>query len=56
LADFAKMIKWMIDAGYGVDIPRLHKQFSEVPWHTFASWAKEQDWIALLREGESTVT
>ncbi len=54
--DYAKMIRWMVDVGYRVDIPRLHGQFSEVPWHTFTSWAKEQDWTALLREGESAFT
>ncbi|HME56362.1 MAG TPA: NmrA/HSCARG family protein [Candidatus Lokiarchaeia archaeon] len=50
--DFAKMSEWIVRVGYSVDIPALHEQFSEVPWHTFESWVNEQDWDLLLRENE----
>jgi uncharacterized protein YbjT (DUF2867 family) len=52
-AEFAKMYEWIIRVGYSVDIPALHDQFPEVTWHTFESWAKEQDWEMLLREEET---
>jgi uncharacterized protein YbjT (DUF2867 family) len=50
--DFAKMIDWILRVGYSVDIPSLHSQFPEVPWHTFESWVNEQDWEILLRNDE----
>jgi len=50
--DFAKMSEWIVRVGYSVDIPALHEQFSEVPWHMFESWVNEQDWALLLREDE----
>lgn len=50
--DFAKMTEWILRVGYNVDIPALHAQFPEVPWHTFESWVTEQNWSMILRNEE----
>lgn len=50
--DFAKMVEWILRVGYTADIPALHSQFPEVPWHTFESWVSEQDWSSILRSEE----
>jgi uncharacterized protein YbjT (DUF2867 family) len=46
--DLAKMSEWLAAHGYTVDIPRLHQDYPDVGWHTYDSWAAEQDWPRLL--------
>jgi uncharacterized protein YbjT (DUF2867 family) len=46
--DGAKMYEWFERVGYQVDMPALHREFPEVDWHTFESWAKAQDWKSIL--------
>jgi len=47
--DGAKMSEWMDRVGYTVDLPALRREFPDVAFHDFESWAKAQDWKALLR-------
>lgn len=41
------MFRWFSEVGFSVDVPGLHARWPEVGWHTFASWAREQDWSEL---------
>jgi uncharacterized protein YbjT (DUF2867 family) len=52
--EMAQMYEWFNQTGYAVDIDRLHRDFSEVEWHDFESWALEQDWRALERVESET--
>jgi uncharacterized protein YbjT (DUF2867 family) len=45
--DGARMFEWFDRVGYSADIEALRREHSEVGWHTFEEWAKEQDWGAL---------
>ncbi len=47
--DWAIMFEWFDTVGYSADIDGLRRDFSEVGWHSFEDWAKEQDWDALLK-------
>ena len=47
--DVALMFEWFDRAGYDVDIVALHRDFSEVRWHSFADWARAFDWSVLER-------
>jgi uncharacterized protein YbjT (DUF2867 family) len=47
-AEVAKMSEWLGTHGYTVDIPRLHREYPDVGWHTYDAWASEQDWPRLL--------
>ena len=47
--DGAKMYEWFDRVGYAVDRAALHREFPDVALHDFESWAKAQDWKALLR-------
>ena len=46
-SDFADMFIWFNKIGYSVDIEQLRKDFPEVQWQTFATWANQQDWSLL---------
>ncbi len=45
--DFAIMYEWFNRVGYQMDIAALRRDYSEVKWHTFETWAKRQDWSIL---------
>src|SRR5450755_2354451 len=47
--DGARMYEWLDRVGYTVDRAALHREFPGVAFHGFESWAKTQDWNALLR-------
>jgi len=47
--DGARMYEWMDRVGYTVDRAALHREFPDVAFHDFESWAKTQDWNALLQ-------
>jgi uncharacterized protein YbjT (DUF2867 family) len=47
--DGARMYEWMDRVGYTVDRVALRREFPDVAFHDFESWAKTQDWKALLR-------
>jgi len=47
--DAALMFEWFDRVGYDADIAALRRDFSEVPWHSFADWAREFDWGVLER-------
>jgi hypothetical protein len=47
--DAAKMYDWLDRVGYTVDRAVLRREFSDVAFHDFESWAKTQDWNALLQ-------
>ena len=47
-ADSAKMYEWFDRVGYTVDRAALRREFPHVAFHDFESWAKAQDWNALL--------
>ena len=52
--DFALNMEWLSNVGYSVDIPALHREFSEIPWETFEAWARRQDWSVLNGSGQSS--
>jgi uncharacterized protein YbjT (DUF2867 family) len=47
--DGARMYEWLDRVGYTVDRAALHREFPDVAFHGFESWAKTQDWKALLQ-------
>jgi uncharacterized protein YbjT (DUF2867 family) len=47
--DGARMYQWLDRVGYTVDRAALRREFPDVAFHTFESWARTQDWNALLR-------
>ncbi len=47
--DGAKMNEWFDRVGYTVDRAALRREFPDVAFHDFESWAKAQDWNALLQ-------
>ena len=50
--DAAKMYEWLDRVGFAVDPAALRREFPEVAFHNFESWAKTQDWNALLEENK----
>ena len=48
--DLVKMYEWFERVGYHLDIAALHGEYPEVGWHTYETWANEQDWKAILSE------
>ena len=47
--DAAKMYEWFDRVGYDVDRAALQREFPGLTFHNFESWAKTQDWNALLK-------
>ena len=47
--DGARMYEWLDRVGYTADRAALHREFPDVAFHDFESWAKTQDWSALLQ-------
>jgi uncharacterized protein YbjT (DUF2867 family) len=47
--DGARMYEWSDRVGYTADRAALHREFPDVAFHDFESWAKTQDWNALLQ-------
>lgn len=47
--DGAKMYEWLDRVGYTADRATLRREFPDVALHDFESWAKTQDWNALLK-------
>jgi len=52
--DSARMYEWFDQVGYTFGRAALHREFPDVTFHSFGSWAKTQDWKALL-QGASTL-
>jgi len=52
--DGVKMYEWFDRVGYAVDRAALRREFPDVAFHDFESWAKTQDWNALLQSVRST--
>ncbi len=52
--DNARMFEWFDRVGYTADRAALHREFPEVAFHSFESWAKTQEWNALLHSARST--
>ena len=46
--DAVKMYEWFDRVGFTVDRAALRREFPDVAFHDFESWAKTQDWNALL--------
>ncbi|MGW3464552.1 NmrA/HSCARG family protein [Streptomyces olivaceoviridis] len=46
--DLAAMFAYFTDTGLDVDVTGLRRAHPEIAWHTFADWAGEQNWTALL--------
>ncbi len=46
--DWGDMYEWFDRTGYSVDITALKREYPEVPWHTYETWAAEQGWKAIL--------
>jgi uncharacterized protein YbjT (DUF2867 family) len=47
--DGAKMYEWLGRVGFTVDRAALRREFPDVAFHDFESWAKAQDWNTLLQ-------
>jgi uncharacterized protein YbjT (DUF2867 family) len=47
--DGVKMSEWMDRVGYTADRAALRREFPDVAFHSFESWAKAQDWNTLLQ-------
>jgi uncharacterized protein YbjT (DUF2867 family) len=47
--DGAKMYEWFERVGFTVDRAALRREFPDVVFHDFESWAKAQDWNTLLQ-------
>jgi uncharacterized protein YbjT (DUF2867 family) len=45
--DAATMYEWFDRVGFAVDRAALYREFPDVAFHDFESWAKAQDWNAL---------
>ncbi len=45
--DLARMYDWFDRVGYDADVVGLRWLYPEVDWHSFSSWAREQDWSAI---------
>ena len=43
--DAVKMYEWFDRVGYTVDRAALRREFPDVAFHDFESWAKAQDWL-----------
>ena len=52
--DAVKMYEWFDRVGYAVDRAALRREFPDVAFHDFESWAKAQDWKMLLQSGGTT--
>src|ERR1700693_259233 len=46
--DAVKMYEWFDRVGFTVDRAALRREFPDVAFHDFESWAKTRDWNALL--------
>src|SRR5260370_695177 len=46
--DAVKMYEWFDRVGFAVDRAALRREYPDVNFHNFESWAKMQDWNALL--------
>ena len=47
--DAVRMYEWFDSGGFAVDRAALRREFPDVAFHDFQSWAKTQDWNALLQ-------
>ena len=47
--DGAKMYEWFDRVGYTIDRAALRREFPDVAFHDFESWAEAQDWNTLLQ-------
>ncbi|MQA89879.1 MAG: NAD(P)H-binding protein [Gemmatimonas sp.] len=45
--EVAVMYEWFDRVGYDSDIAELRQLYPDVGWHTFADWARQQDWSSL---------
>jgi uncharacterized protein YbjT (DUF2867 family) len=46
--DTVKMYEWFDRVGFAVDRAAIRREFPDIAFHDFESWAKTQDWNALL--------
>jgi uncharacterized protein YbjT (DUF2867 family) len=48
------LFEWLDRVGFTVDIGALRRDFPDVRWHTFAEWARSQDWemVNAARSGQ----
>ncbi len=47
--DAVRMYEWFDRVGFAVDRAALQREFPDVAFHDFESWAKTRDWNALLQ-------
>lgn len=46
--DYMKMIKWIDEVGFSVNIPILQQSCQHIIWHNFEEWARLQRWSLIL--------
>src|SRR5438270_13041786 len=47
--DAVRMYEWFDRVGFAVDRAALRREFPDVAFHDFESWAKTRDWNAFLQ-------
>ncbi len=47
--DGTRMYEWFERVGYSVDRAALRREFPDVAFHDFESWAKAQDWTTVMK-------
>lgn len=45
--DMATMFEWLADAGYDVDMHKLHHRFNTINWQNYNQWAASANWSIL---------
>jgi uncharacterized protein YbjT (DUF2867 family) len=51
--EMAIMFEWFDRVGYSVDLERLRREYPEIAWTSFESWAKKRAWDHLLMSPEA---
>jgi uncharacterized protein YbjT (DUF2867 family) len=46
--DLSKMFRWLEKTGFSTDPSALRRDYPEIPWTTFETFAKKQDWATIL--------
>ncbi|MCU7843137.1 MAG: NmrA/HSCARG family protein [Candidatus Thiodiazotropha sp. (ex Monitilora ramsayi)] len=46
-SDMGAMFEWFDQCGYSVDVAMLRREFPDVKWQDYPTWATEQDWSVL---------
>ena len=48
--DLASLYEWLDRVGTSIDIPPLHREYTQIRWQHLQTWAEAQSWGFLIRE------